>query len=265
MDVIKQFFENNYLGENGAGVVVLIIDIVIVLFLIGLMTFELRQKIKISRLIVVALALIVLYFVSLIFEMKILEGFIKYIANWAIGLYIIIYSSEIKTFFEGKKNKGIGDTIYKSKREKEVTISTICSTIEYLSKRKIGALITFERKDSLEAIINNAIIINADITQEILTTIFTPGTACHDGGVIIRNNKIVCAGAYYTLSDNYEVPKNLGTRHRAALGVSERFDAITIIVSEETGNISIAVGGKIDLELTIGRVANILSDNLGTE
>lgn len=265
MDVIKQFFENNYLGENGAGVVVLIIDIVIVLFLIGLMTFELRQKVKISRLIVVALALIVLYFVSLFFEMKILEGFIKYIANWAIGLYIIIYSSEIKTFFEGKKNKGIGDTIYKSKREKEVTISTICSTIEYLSKRKIGALITFERKDSLDAIINNAIIINADITQEILTTIFTPGTACHDGGVIIRNNKIVCAGAYYTLSDNYEVPKNLGTRHRAALGVSERFDAITIIVSEETGNISIAVGGKIDLELTIGRVANILSDNLGTE
>lgn len=265
MDVIKQFFENNYLGENGAGVVVLIIDIVIVLFLIGLMTFELRQKIKISRLIVVAASLIVLYFVSLIFEMKILEGFIKYIANWAIGLYIIIYSSEIKTFFEGKKNKGTGDTIYKSKREKEVTISTICSTIEYLSKRKIGALITFERKDSLEAIINNAIIINADITQEILTTIFTPGTACHDGGVIIRNNKIVCAGAYYTLSDNYEVPKNLGTRHRAALGVSERFDAITIIVSEETGNISIAVGGKIDLELTIGRVANILSDNLGTE
>ena len=150
-------------------------------------------------------------------------------------------------------------------KAKEVTISTICKTIDYLSHQKVGALITFERKKSLDEIINKAIPINADITQEILTTIFTPGTACHDGGVIIRNNKIACAGAYFPLSDNYDIPTFLGTRHRAAIGVSEVYDAITIVVSEETGNISITISGNISLELTTERVATLLDSYLGAD
>ena len=117
------------------------------------------------------------------------------------------FHNEIKILLEGKKNRDSGDNSYKSKKEKDETIKVICSTIDYLSKRKIGALITFERKDNLDDIIKKAISINADISKEILTTIFTVGTACHDGGVIIRNNRIACAGAYYPLSDNYDILK----------------------------------------------------------
>lgn len=265
MDIIKNFLNNNYFGENGAGVFIFVADVLLVLIVLILFLIEIKSKIKVSRVILTALVLVVLYFVSLVLDMKILNGFIKYISGWIMGVYIIIFAPEIKAFLEGKKSKDRGDFVYKSQKAKEVTISTICQTIDYLSKRKIGALITFERKESLETIINNAIPINADITQEILTTIFTPGTACHDGGVIIRNNKIVCAGAYFPLSDNYDIPTFLGTRHRAAIGVSERYDAITIVVSEETGNISITFSGNISLELTTERVATLLDSYLGAD
>lgn len=258
-------FLNNYFGENGSGVFVFVCDVVLVLIILILFMLEIKQKLKLSRVLIAALVLVALYFISLFFDMKILNGFIKYIASWALGVYVLLFATDIKGFLEGKKTKDRGDFAYKSKRAKEVTIATICQTIEYLSKRKIGALITFERKDSLESIINNAIPINADITQEILTTIFTPGTACHDGGVIIRNEKIICAGAYFPLSDNYDIPTFLGTRHRAAIGVSERYDAITIVVSEETGNISITISGNISLELTTERVATLLDSYLGAD
>ena len=97
-----------------------------------------------------------------------------------------------------------------------------------------------------------------NITEEIITTIFTPGTACHDGGMIIRSNKIICAGAYYPSTDQYDVPKSLGTRHRAAIGISERYDAFTIIVSEETGNISVTISGHIDTAISLDRLREVL-------
>lgn len=265
MDIIKNFLNNNYFGENGAGVFVFVADVLLVLIVLILFIIEIKNKIKVSRVILTGLVLVVLYFVSLVLDMKILNGFIKYISGWIMGVYIIVFAPEIKAFLEGKKSKDRGDFVYKSQKAKEVTISTICKTIDYLSHQKVGALITFERKKSLDEIINKAIPINADITQEILTTIFTPGTSCHDGGVIIRNNKIACAGAYFPLSDNYDIPTFLGTRHRAAIGVSEVYDAITIVVSEETGNISITISGNISLELTTERVATLLDSYLGAD
>lgn len=265
MDIIKNFLNNNYFGENGAGVFVFVADVLLVLIVLILFIIEIKNKIKVSRVILTGLVLVVLYFVSLVLDMKILNGFIKYISGWIMGVYIIVFAPEIKAFLEGKKSKDRGDFVYKSQKAKEVTISTICKTIDYLSHQKVGALITFERKKSLDEIINKAIPINADITQEILTTIFTPGTACHDGGVIIKNNKIACAGAYFPLSDNYDIPTFLGTRHRAAIGVSEVYDAITIVVSEETGNISITISGNISLELTTERVATLLDSYLGAD
>lgn len=265
MDGIKKFFTDNYFSEAGGGTISLVIDIVLILALVFILLYQIRQKVKIIRIIIISLIGIALYVVAVFVKLPMLASFIKYVASWILGLYIIVYHNEIKILLEGKKNRDSGDNSYKSKKEKDETIKVICSTIDYLSKRKIGALITFERKDNLDDIIKKAISINADISKEILTTIFTVGTACHDGGVIIRNNRIACAGAYYPLSDNYDIPKILGTRHRAAIGISERFDAITIVVSEETGNISITISGNISLELTTERVASLLDGYLGSK
>ncbi len=262
IDKIEELLYTYYLNQN-LGIFRLICDIIIVIGIIILLILFIRSKIKIHILLMTIAGLVALFVLSMLFNLPLLNAFVKYIGFWLFGLYILLYNSEIKALFEGKSKKDRGDSIYKQKKEKEETISVICQTIEYLSKRRIGALITFERKDNLDQLINKAIPINADITQEILTTIFTVGTACHDGGVIIRNNKIACAGAYYPLSDNYDIPKILGTRHRAAIGISERFDAVTIVVSEETGNISLTVAGNISLELTTERVASLLDGYLG--
>ena len=91
-------------------------------------------------------------------------------------------------------------------------------------------MITFEREDSLNTFIEKAIPINGVITQELLTTIFTPGTACHDGAIIIRKNRIMCAGAYFPSTDKYDIPKSFWNPHRAAIGISEKYDALTIVL-----------------------------------
>lgn len=259
---IKQFFADYFNGNQTTGIIRFVVDVVIICAIIFAFFFLIHQRINVWRFLIVLLAGTAIFFVSIIFNLNILTKFMEYLGSWIVGFFIIIYAADIKVAFEGKQVKEHSDNAFNSKKEKAEIISIICQTVDYLSKRKIGALITFERKDSLKATIAPAIQINADITQEILTTIFTPGTACHDGGVIIQNNKIACAGAYYPLSDNYDIPKFLGTRHRAAIGMSEKNDSITIIVSEETGNVSLAVGGNINLQLTIERIQTLLDGYL---
>lgn len=265
MEKIKEFLELHYFGESGAGPIMFALDILLVLLIVFVFLYHVRTKIKIRRVLLYLLLLTALFFGSLILKLEILHNFIKYIAGWSFGLYILFYKNDFKQYFDVKKSHDRGDIFYKSQKDRNEIIKIICATVDFFQSRKIGAIITFERKESLDAIIQNAISINADITQEILTTIFTPGTACHDGGVIIRNDKIVCAGAYYPLTDNYDIPSFLGTRHRAAIGISERYDAITIVVSEETGNISSTREGQIEQELDIARLASFLEENLGAD
>ena len=264
-DTIKQFFVDYFNGNQTTGIIRFVADVVIVCAIVVAFFFLIRQRINIWRFLVVLAVGIAIFFLALIFNLNILTKFMEYLGSWIIGFFIIVYASDVKVALEGKQVKEHSDNAFNSKKEKAEVISIICQTVDYLSKRKIGALITFERKDSLKATIAPAIQINADITQEILTTIFTPGTACHDGGVIIQNNKIACAGAYYPLSDNYDIPKFLGTRHRAAIGMSEKNDSITLIVSEETGNISLAIGGNINLQLSIERVQVLLDGYLSSK
>lgn len=126
----------------------------------------------------------------------------------------------------------------------------LIKSIDYLSGNKIGALISFEKNTSLDEFITNAYSIDAPLNSELLSTIFFPNTPLHDGAVIIRSNKIVCAGAYYPPSERLDIPKQLGSRHRAAIGISEVTDALTVVVSEQTGNISIAIDGYLDLDIS---------------
>ena len=114
----------------------------------------------------------------------------------------------------------------------------------YLSKKRIGALITIEKHNSLDQFASKAITIDSEVSKELIINIFTPYTPLHDGAVIIRGNRIRCAGAYYNLTDNQDdIDKTTGSRHRAALGISEVTDSLTVCVSEETGDISLATEG----------------------
>lgn len=130
------------------------------------------------------------------------------------------------------------------KLETSEAYKIINESVLYLSKHKIGALITFERKDNLDSVLKNGSSLLCPINYELLITIFYPGTRLHDGAVVIRDNKIIAASVYYTPTTKPLVGK-YGSRHRAAIGISEICDAVTIVVSEETGKISIAYDGEL--------------------
>ena len=154
-----------------------------------------------------------------------------------------------------------GKSIFNNSIEDTVKIEVV-KAIDYLRERKIGALITFEKSSSLDEYISTAYSVNAEVTRELLSTIFFPNTPLHDGAVIIRANHIVCAGAYYPPTERQDIPKSLGSRHRAAIGISEVSDCLTIIVSEQTGRISISMDGYLDYNITKERLLSYLERHL---
>ena len=164
-----------------------------------------------------------------------------------ILLAIVIAQTEVRLVL---RTIGVRTGLLLSNTIEEEVKTALINSVKDLSKNRIGALITFERAMGLDEYIQTAFSINAPVQSELLTTIFTPKTPLHDGAVIIKGNQIVSAGAYFPPSENQDIPKILGSRHRAAIGISELTDAITIIVSEETGNISVAVDGYLDQDIS---------------
>ena len=163
-------------------------------------------------------------------------------------VFVMIYINEINSILKklgvGAKKKTKG-----SKTNNELA-SKLISTIEFLSNRKIGALITIERDIKLSGYVNKAMLINAPVSSELLASIFIPTTPLHDGAVIIRDNTIVCAKAYYPSTERTDLPLHFGTRHRAAIGISEQTDALTVVVSEETGYVSLTINRQIDYNVS---------------
>lgn len=172
------------------------------------------------------------------------------IATIAVTALIIIFAPELRKALEqlGNKNlmkifafdnKAITDDVGES------TIEELVNAAFTMSKPKTGALIVIERKDILVNIEKTGILINGIVSSQLLINIFEHNTPLHDGAVLIRGNTIVSATCYLPLSENMRISKDLGTRHRAAIGISEVSDSITIVVSEETGRVSVALGGNL--------------------
>ncbi|MFY9422089.1 MAG: diadenylate cyclase CdaA [Bacilli bacterium] len=243
---------------SALGIIRLCIDLLLVGFTLFFIYKLLRAKIRGYKLLLILLGFSFFYLLVFFLQLELFLTLLNYLIFWSLGLLVIIYTPEIRHsleyFFSAHKNA----SFFTTKQEKREIINILLSTVEYLSKRRMGALITIEREENLNNYIEKAIEIKGTITQELLTTIFTPGTACHDGAVIIRKNKIMCAGAYLPSTDKYDVPKSLGTRHRAAIGISERSDAFTIVVSEETGNVSVTIDGNIMMKINIERLEELL-------
>ena len=156
--------------------------------------------------------------------------------------FVVVMAPDIHKWLETSGSK---DQTVQNVKGTNANKQAIADAVMFLSSRKIGALITIEKHKLLDQYAEKAIIMNAEISKELLINIFSPLTPLHDGAVIIKGNKIRCAGAYYVLSTRETLDKTVGSRHRAALGIAEVTDSITIVVSEETGKISITYSGII--------------------
>lgn len=164
---------------------------------------------------------------------------------------IIVFQPELRRALENLGRSNVWKQDFRSSGETstERDVDEIVRACLSLSRQKIGALIVFEKKTGLGEIIETGTAIDASISMELLINIFIPNTPLHDGALIIRDDRIIAAACILPLTENKDLPRELGTRHRAAIGVTERSDAISLIVSEETGAISIAERGKISRHL----------------
>ncbi|MBP2057706.1 diadenylate cyclase [Lactobacillus colini] len=198
--------------------------------------------------------------ISLIVLIRIIAGFLNLhtltyfvdqVLSWSVIGIIVIFQPEIRRGLEHLGRSPIfGGSTGGAKKNSEHMVHELDKAIQYMSKRRIGALITLQQSTGLDDYIETGIPLDADISGELLINIFIPNTPLHDGAVIISDNKIAVASAYLPLSDNTMIPKKLGTRHRAAVGISEVTDAITIVVSEETGGVTITRNSQFMLDLT---------------
>ncbi len=227
-----------------------VLDYVFTAILLILLNLLLYMVIK-KKIAIVSVS--ILSFLTLIFKLFLLNSVFIVCLGITLGSGLLISflnMNDFRVFMNKfkkekkiliKKNFSEIDKIY----DHDNLYNTINKTVCYLSERKIGALITFERRDSLVNVIKNGKILNAPVNFDLLITIFYPGTDLHDGAVVIKGNTILAAAVFYQPSTK-PLPEKVGSRHRAAIGISEKCDAVTVVVSEETGRISIAYNGKLD-------------------
>jgi diadenylate cyclase len=183
--------------------------------------------------------------ISVIFGFKTVSYMTDQVINWGVITTIVIFQPEIR---RGLEHLGRGSIIKHAQNQNvqnEKMITELDKAIQYMSKRRIGALITIKMETGLEDYIETGIHLDADITGELLINTFIPNTPLHDGALIISDNKVAVAAAYLPLSQSNLIPKELGTRHRAAVGISEVTDALTIVISEETGEVSITKNNEL--------------------
>lgn len=240
-----------------------LIDVLLVWMIFYYILKSLRKNVKMGLLFKGLLVIVILKIVSDVLHLATIGYLLNYVIMWAPLALIIIFQPEIRNVLEQLgRSQLLGRHKVLTVDEREKLVYEISNAVEYLRKNRIGALIVLERDNSLNDYIIKSKKIYADISSELLISIFFPNNPLHDGGVIIQGDKITSAGAVFPTSDNVRISKRLGTRHRAALGISEEMDCISLVVSEETGRISLAIGGELFYNLNIDEVKIRLLDEL---
>ncbi len=228
------------------------LDIVVVAYLMY-QAIRLVRETRAIQLVKGLAVLVGVYAVATFAQMRSLSFLIRYVFQYGALALLIVFQPELRRSLEqvGRTrfsslqlfggNVDVDDINFRWRR----TISAIGDAATFLSKRRIGALIVLERQSLLGEIIKTGTVIDATPSTELLGNIFFPNSPLHDGALIIRDGRLVAAGCYLPLSDNFTISKEMGTRHRAGLGMSENSDALVVIVSEETGVITVAKNGKL--------------------
>lgn len=234
MDIIKEFFNQNLAAR-------IILDSYLALILVAFVVYLIFKIRKALNLFILGIIVILAYVIAVFLELPVSKDLYSPIASSYIIICCIILAPDIRKLLEYyKKNDSRNDMIVSST---QATKEAIVDAVFHMSSMKVGALITIEQHNSLDQYSERAIQLNSDISRELLEQIFIKDSPLHDGGVIIRGNKIICAGAYYILTQDDSLAKTVGSRHRAGVGISEVTDSLTIIVSEETGIVHVANAG----------------------
>ena len=240
-----------------------ILDILILWYIFYQVLKYSRNNFKLTLIVKGIIILVLLNFLSKILNLNAVGIMLKYIISWGPLALVIIFQPEIRNNLESiGRSQLLGRHKTMTVDEREKVVYEIINAVDYLKKNKIGALIVLERDYSLAQYIEPANKLYADISSELLISIFFPNNPLHDGGVIIQGDRITCAGSVFPTSTNQNLSKRLGTRHRAALGISEVSDAIAVVVSEETGRISIAVNSELNYNLSLDDARMLLIEEL---
>ena len=240
-----------------------VLDIAIVWFILYQLLKYARTNFKLTLIFKGVLIIVLLKVLSDWLNLNTVGILLEYVISWGPLAIIIIFQPEIRNVLESiGRSQLLGRHKTLTVDEREKMVYEIINAVEYLKKNRIGALIVIERDYSLAQFIEPANKIYADISSELLISIFWPNNPLHDGGVIVQGDKITCAGSVFPTSMNPNISKRLGTRHRAALGISEISDAIALIVSEETGRVSIAIKSELNYNLSLDDAKLLLLEEL---
>ena len=238
-----------------------IVDITVVAFVLYQLLLLIR-KTRAEQVLKGVVFLFFIYFVTKGLRLNTIAWILENTINFGITAVVIVFHPEIRRaleqigrgrFFE--RSLLLGDD---KDRDVQNIVDGIADAVANMSKTRTGALIVVEKQTGINEIIETGVKIDARLTRELLENIFVPNTPLHDGAVVIRGDRIAAAGCFLPLTENPNLSKQLGTRHRAALGITESSDALAIIVSEETGVISMAQNGKLTRYLDIDGLKSVL-------
>ena len=244
-------------------IVTKILDIIVIWVLFYIIFKNIKNNVKMVLIFKGILIIILIKVLSTLLNLYTVGVLLEYIISWGPIALIIVFQPEIRNILEQVgRTQLLGRHKVLTVDEREKVVFEIMNAVEHLKKDKTGALIVIERDMSLQEYIAPTTKIYADISSQLLEAIFLPPNPLHDGGVIIQGDKVTCAGAVFKTSMNPNVNKKLGTRHRAALGVAEETDAIALVVSEETGRISIACDNYLHYNLTLEEFREKLLEEL---
>ena len=257
------------ISNNPFKLIIFILDILIV----GYIAYKFIKSARSSRVWQLLKGIVLIVFVTIlsgIFEFRILNWFLTIFTTYGVIALMVIFQPELRRMLEqlgtNKFTKFFGIGLEKSLETKtKEDIYKVVIAAKELSNNKVGGLIVLERDIQLNDIMDTGVKIDAEVSPQLLVNLFEPKTPLHDGAVIISKNKIAAAACILPLSDDNHISKGLGTRHRAAIGISRETDAIAIVISEETSKISIAKDGNLIVDLKEEALKNILIKNLVTK
>lgn len=234
MENIIRFFQDNLVAR-------ICLDAYFALIIISLLLFLAFKIRKLFFLLIFGIGFSIIAWISSELDLLISKEIYPMLMGAFIIICAVIVAPDIRKLLDS--NRKIDTRADMLVSSTVATKEAITEAVFHLSSTKVGALITIEQHNSLDQFAERAIQLNSDISKELLEQIFIKDSPLHDGGVIIRGNKIVCAGAYYVLTQDDRLDKTMGSRHRAGIGISEVTDSLTIIVSEETGAVHVATAG----------------------
>lgn len=262
MTAIQNFFQNLLYQIPKIGISD-IIDILVVSFLIYTVLRLVRSS-SAARVAWTVLVLLIATWLTSVFDLYACNWILNKILELGFISLVVIFQPEIRRAMErfgGKFFLNLVDPASKKSVEESAIEATV-SACEIMSKERVGVLLIFERSVSLEEYFKTGTLIDAKVTEQLLRNLFFPKASLHDGAVIVRGGRIAAAGCVMPLSENTHLSSDLGTRHRAGIGTSEVSDAVVVIVSEETGTISVAIGGLLKRHLKPETLEKLLINEL---